>query len=77
MPPDIDFQSPTWLSLKAWVEKKLADCRKRNDMPLPENETNFLRGQITILKTLLMLEDAPQSSQDIPHWRKTPHTNDN
>ena len=47
-----------WLRLKAYFEDRLSDARKRNDALLPEAETAALRGEIRILKKIVMLGDT-------------------
>ena len=39
-----------WLRLRAHLEDRLADARRRNDAALTEAETAMLRGEIRCLK---------------------------
>jgi hypothetical protein len=55
---DNDKSTPLWLRLKAHLEERLAAARVRNDMPLPENDTAMLRGEIKALKRFIALGDA-------------------
>jgi hypothetical protein len=52
--PD-DLTSFTWLKLKKHYEERLALLRRRNDKPLSEMETAYLRGEIQALKNSLAL----------------------
>jgi hypothetical protein len=44
-----------WLRLRAHLEDRLADARKRNDAALTVFETASLRGEIACLKKLIAL----------------------
>lgn len=56
MTPLVDENDNTWRRIKAWAEKRIDDCRGRNDNPqLGTWETAYLRGQIAQLKELLGL----------------------
>ncbi len=57
-----DKVSSLWLRLRAHLEDRLADARRRNDQPeLPEQQTAVLRGEIRSLKRLIALgEDRPR-----------------
>lgn len=53
-----DKASSLWLRLKAHLEDRLDDARRRNDSPtLPEAGTAALRGEIKTLKRLIALGD--------------------
>jgi len=47
--------SPTWMRLEEYLTKRLADKRKQNDMRAPQQDTDFLRGEIAQLKAFLAL----------------------
>lgn len=46
-----------WLRLKAHLDERLLDARRRNDNPLSEIDTATLRGEIRALKHILGLAD--------------------
>jgi hypothetical protein len=50
-----DKASSLWIRLKAHFETRLAELRKRNDMPGAEHDTALLRGEIKCIKGLLAL----------------------
>ena len=55
----LDIYSGTWLFIKSWVEGKLYDARKQNDLlKNDEIKTAALRGRIKLLKELLVLPEA-------------------
>lgn len=56
---DIQVDSQTWVAIKEWATEGLDVCRKRNDAPLPMENTAALRGEIAALKKLLALETPP------------------
>lgn len=52
----IDVNSRTWITVKAHLEKRLAECREKNDRSeLTEMQTAALRGEIAAVKNLLDL----------------------
>lgn len=54
-----------WVRLKAHLEDRLADARKRNDTLLAEYETAMLRGEIRCLKRIIALgDDRPVTGED-------------
>ena len=54
-----------WLRLKAHLEDRLADARRRNDAVMPEPETAALRGEIRSLKRIIALgDDRPHLTGD-------------
>lgn len=60
-----DKSTGLWLRLKAHMEDRLADARKRNDALLSEPETAALRGEIKTLKALIRLDVArPLTGED-------------
>lgn len=55
---DMKYPDPSWASVYAWAEARIADLRKRNDDPnLDERETARLRGEIQGMKRL---QDLPR-----------------
>ena len=54
---DHDMAQVLWLRLKAYLEDRLADARRRNDSLMSEYETAALRGEIKCLKRILALGD--------------------
>jgi hypothetical protein len=64
----IDPNGPTWLAIQAYLAKRLATLREKNDRHLPEPETAKLRGQIEEVKALLRLPAV----QDDPVVEGTP-----
>jgi hypothetical protein len=55
---DTERNSPLWLRLKAFYEKRLITLRSKNDGPLGADETLLLRGRIHEVKSFLSIEDA-------------------
>lgn len=67
----IDFQlteqdkaTSLWVRLRAHMEDRLADARKKNDAVQPEPNTAALRGEIACLKKLIGLgADRPMTGE--------------
>lgn len=53
-----DKHTPLWIRLKAHLEQRLMDARKRNDGALSEADTASLRGEIKSLRHLIKLGDT-------------------
>lgn len=47
-----------WVRLRAHLEYRLDDARRRNDGPLSDYATASLRGEIKTLKRIIALGDA-------------------
>lgn len=61
---EIELQSAAWQKLKAYMEQRLDECRRRNDGDLNEIETARLRGRIGSLKELLAIgEPTPAQAE--------------
>lgn len=60
-------QSAVWLKIKAHLERRLDDQRKRNDGNLTADDTAKTRGRIAEIKELLKLGDAPKQVPVEPH----------
>lgn len=54
----IDFTSPTWLQVVAWLRAEIARARERNDGALDADQTATLRGEIRAMKRLLGLPEV-------------------
>lgn len=53
-------ESPVFKKLYAHVEKRCNELRRQNDVLRPEQETAFIRGQISFCKEILKLaKDSP------------------
>jgi hypothetical protein len=52
-----DKMSSLWMRLRAHLEDRLADARRRNDAALSDLDTAVLRGEIKSLKRLIALGD--------------------
>ncbi len=50
--------SPLWLRLKAFYEKRLVTLRSKNDGPLGVDETLQLRGRIHEVKSFISLDEV-------------------
>ena len=48
--------SPTWVTIKAHLEERLLMLRRKNDNKLDDVSTEWLRGQIAEVKSLLSIE---------------------
>ena len=55
---DHDRSSGLWVRLKAHLEARLQDARRKNDGPLNEYDTATLRGEIKTLRHLIGLGDS-------------------
>lgn len=56
---EIELQSAVWQKLKAHMEQRLDECRRRNDGDLNEIETARLRGRIACLREFLSIGAEP------------------
>lgn len=54
---DIDRNTPLWLALRAYLERRLESQRAKNDTDLSPDETAKVRGRIAEIKALLALEN--------------------
>lgn len=64
---DNDRAQGLWLRLRAHLEDRLTDARRRNDAVQPEPETAALRGEIRTLKRLIALgNDRPVTGDEEP-----------
>lgn len=62
---DNDKSTGLWARLKAHLDDRLADARRRNDAMLSEPETATLRGEIRSLKRIISLGDVrPMTGED-------------
>lgn len=51
--------SQLWLRFMAHCNKRLAELRATNDKPLPQDQTQALRGRIACLKEFISLGKEP------------------
>lgn len=56
--------SPQWRALRQIMEAQLAQLRNQNDTMVSPEQTAFLRGKISCLKDLLVLEQRPRTEGD-------------
>ncbi len=61
---DGERMSPFWQRLKAHLVDRLALARQRNDASLHEQHTAELRGEIKVLKRLILLDGPPLPAED-------------
>lgn len=59
-----DKLSSLWLRIRAHLEDRLSDARRRNDAMLTEHETASLRGEIRTLKRIIALGDDRPMTDD-------------
>lgn len=52
-----DFTSLTWKKMESLMQEKLESCRNRNDYLLTQEETNFIRGKISVYRELLSIKE--------------------
>lgn len=55
---DQERNSPLWLRLKSYHEKRLQSMRTRNDGPLSNDDTLLLRGRIHEIKAFLSINES-------------------
>lgn len=60
-----EFQGPTWIKLKKYLEARQALLRAKNDASVDAAKTEKLRGRLAEIKHLLALDQpTPQAESD-------------
>lgn len=53
-----ELNSPLWLRLKSYYDRRLQSMRTRNDGPLTNDDTLLLRGRIHEIKAFLSINES-------------------
>lgn len=69
----LEERSRTWIFIKSWAEREIAEMRKRNDKPLDAIQTASLRGQIKVMARLANLPAEIKKKELAKANSKTTH----